>query len=301
MKNRAILFIPLFCVPMLSAQTPYHPMLVEGRGWDVFTTPTEQPICTFIYAKHLFLNGDTIYDGVQYKKLAYNQIRSSPETPFCTGFYRDTTEAYPYYAFYREDTLTRKVYMRIPDVPEFTLFDFSLQTGDTLHYPGQSYPIQAVEDWVLANGEHSKAFKISDWLGLNYYVEGIGGLLGAFDPVFYPFEGWNLTTCVSDSSAVLYSTDDPGCVMATSATQMPDISGLEVSPNPFLDQLILRMPEFPSNSSFLFNLYDLTGQSVFRKKMELGTAMQALDLSFLPKGGYFWAINGVLQGKLVKI
>ncbi len=301
MINRAILFLPLFLVSMLTAQTPYHPMLVEGRSWDVFTAPTELSICPYIYATHLFLNGDTIYDGIKYKKLAYNHIRSSPEAPFCTGFYRDTSEAYSYYAFYREDTLARKVYMRMPDVPEFAVFDFSLQAGDTLHYPNQSYPIQEITDWVLDNGEHRKAFKIGEWQNHNYYVEGIGYLLGAFDPVYYPFEGWNATSCVRDSGVVLYSTGYPGCILATSATQMPDIQGLEISPNPFSKQLILKIPERQSGAVFLFELYDLTGRVVFRKEIDQGTSSQTLDLPPLPKGGYFWAINGVAQGKLIKI
>ena len=302
MKNNTILLFAFFFSAGLMAQTPYHPMLVEGRSWDLFTGAIEQSICPYVYAKTLVLNGDTTIDGTTYSKLAYYQILSNPAIPFCTGLYRDTTEAYPYYAFYREDTLARKVFMKIPDVPEFALFDFSLQTGDTLFYPSQFFPIEEVFDLVLSNGEQRKAFRISNWQN-NYYVEGVGYLLGAFDPVFHPFEGWDVTTCVRDGEKVLYSDESaggPGCVFATSGTQSPDFAGLEITPNPFTDQLMMKMPDHSPAEGFSFGLFDVTGRKVLQREMGATTDALRIDLPDLPQGAYFWAVNGVFGGRLIK-
>ena len=192
--------------------------------------------------------------------------------------------------------------MKIPDVPEFALFDFSLQTGDTLFYPSQFFPIEEVFDLVLSNGQHRKAFRISNWQD-NYYVEGVGYILGAFDPVFYPFEGWNVTTCVRDGNDVLYSDESaggPGCVFATSGTESPDFAGLEITPNPFTDQLILKMPEHSAALGFSFRLFEVTGRKVLQQEIGVTSGSLRIDLPNLPQGAYFWAINGVFGGRLIK-
>lgn len=299
MKNLSLLLTQVLLASGLNAQNPYHPMLVEGRSWDIFITPTEQSICAFTSANHYFLNGDTLLDGKMYKKLYFNQIQSNPPAPFCQDFYLDTSAQFPNYAFYREDTLTRKVFMSIPDVPEFAIFDFTLQTGDTLHYPDQDFPILEVFDFELANGDHRKAFKIGEWLD-NFYVEGIGYMLGAFSPVFYPFEGWDLTTCVRDGSETLF-TSGPGCVAPISATQSPEASNFEISPNPFQDHLTLKIPEHKIAQPAVFELFDLTGRILIQKGIEGQSGKILINLPPLMPGIYGWSVNGSLKGRLVKM
>lgn len=287
----------------LQAQTPYHPMLVEGRTWDIFIVPGEMSICGYAGAHHFFLKGDTLLDGLTYKKVYFNLIRSNPAVPFCEGFYRDTTEAYLYAFSFREDSLARKVFMRMPDQQEFAVLDFSLQAGDTLHYPTQSYPIEAVFDFVLTNGEHRKAFRINAWMD-NFYVEGIGYLLGAFNPVFAPLEGWNATTCVRDGEQIIYSSENsggPGCIMATSNTTNPEFAALKISPNPVRDHLLLEFNGQRRLEDLHFEFFDLSSRLVFHKFLEKGADTYSLDLTTLPSGAYFWAINRKFGGKLIKI
>lgn len=303
MNKKGLLFCLLFAVSSLQAQTPYHLMLVEGRSWDIFIVPGEMTICIYAGAHHFFLKGDTILDGLSYKKGYFNPIRSNPPFPFCEGFYRDTTEAYLYSTFFREDSLARKVFMRQPDQQEFAIFDFSLQAGDTLHYPTDSYPIEEVFDFVLANGEQRKAFRINGWTD-NFYVEGIGYLLGAFNPVFEPLEGLNQTTCVRDGDLTLYSNEasgGPGCILATSNTNTPEFSALKVSPNPVQDHLLLEFNAQARQEALYFDCFDLRGRRVLHKTLELGVDSYAIDLPKLPSGVYFWAINGQLGGKLIKL
>jgi len=280
-------------------------MLVEGRSWDLFQVPGEQSICPFVLASQYFIKGDTLLDGLIYKKVYSYAIRSSPPFPFCGGFYVDTTTSFLGSNFYREDTLARKIYQWTSDETphEKLLYDFSLQAGDTLHYQFQSYPILSVTDRVLENGAHRKAFEIGGWFN-NYYVEEIGYLMGQFGQVYYPLEGWIETTCVRDGDGVLYSdalTGGPGCVLATSSTQNPDIQAFKISPNPFSEHLILQIPAWQQGVSFVFELYDLAGRTVFYKKIEHTSDVHTVDLPPLPQGVYGWAVDGILQGKLVRM
>ncbi len=288
----------------LNAQAPYHPMLVEGRSWDVFQVPAEHPICHYESAGNYSLHGDSLLGGLIYKKLVYHIIRSNPEFPFCGGFYRDTGVSY-FSALLREDTLARKVYRWNPDnnPGDEVLYDFSLQAGDTLHYPFQSYPILSVTDWVLANGEQRKAFEIGGW-PLNYYVEGVGYLMGQFGPVYYPFEGWSEITCMRDGDEQVFTNavdGGLGCILATSPVQNIENQFFRISPNPFSDHLIWNMPEWQTGASFVVSLFDLAGREVFRKAIKQESGRSSVDLPPLPPGVYAWAVNGVLQGKVVKI
>lgn len=294
----------LFPINVVTAQSSYHPMIVEGRIWDLFQVPGEQSICHYEAAGHYFFQGDTLLDGKVYKKLYFHHIRSNPPFPFCGGFYVDTMAVYRVSTFYREDTLARKVYQwRSDETPhELVLYDFSLQAGDTLHYPFQSFPILSVTDWPLANGETRKAFEIGGWT-MNYYVEGVGYLMGQFGQVFYPLEGWSEITCMRDGEEVVFS-DAPmgglGCILGTSSIQNPDYSTFSISPNPFSDYLVLKAAEDQLPKSFVFELYDLTGRSVFAEKLDGANEVFNVDLPILPKGIYGWAINGKFQGMVLK-
>ena len=280
-------------------------MLVEGRIWDLFVVPQEPPICGYESAGRWFIEGDTLLDGMVYKKLYYNPIKSNPPAPFCGGFYVDTTKTYLGYGFYREDTLTRRVYMwRENEAPhESLLYDFSLQVGDTLHYPFNSYPVINVTDWILDNGEHRKAFEF-EGLFANFYVEEIGYLIGQFGQVYSPFEGLTQTACVRDGEEILYSetlNGKSGCIFATSSTQVPEFQGAKISPNPFQDHLILTIAEDQQGTFFVFELKDMTGRVVFRETLEPGFATGQISLPPLPQGMYVWAMDGRLQGKLAKM
>ncbi|MBC7778026.1 MAG: T9SS type A sorting domain-containing protein [Phycisphaerae bacterium] len=303
MQNTLTLLL-LLQLPFLNAQSSYHPMLVEGRSWDIFHLPPDGAICGFGSAGNYFLRGDSVLDGLTYKQVWYYPIRSNPPAPFCSGFYRDTTESY-FFKLVREDTIARKVYHWTSDNNEGDeiLYDFSLKAGDTLHYPFASYPILTVTDWVLTNGEHRKAFEISNW-SQNYYVEGVGYLLGQFGQVFYPFEVWSVLTCMRDGEEQVYKDpfdNDPGCVLATSAAHTPEIFSFNISPNPFSNYLILKVPEGRLGVTFVLELYDLAGRVAFRRAIKPDSVVFSVDLPPLPQGIYGWAVNGVLQGKLARI
>ncbi|MCB9354052.1 MAG: T9SS type A sorting domain-containing protein [Lewinellaceae bacterium] len=208
MKTSAAIIAPLLTLfQALHSQTPYHPMLVQGRTWDVFDTPPELEPCPYTAAWQAFIAGDTAIGGKQYRKIAYHPINAAILFPWCGEFYLDTTTTVFPGFFLREDSLERKVWYldNDPGSEEFVLFDFSLQVGDTLKYPsGLEYVIAEISDVTLANGTSRRQFKVSDFLWDNAYIEGIGYTYGPFNQVYYPFEGWEITTCVRDGDEVLY-------------------------------------------------------------------------------------------------
>lgn len=298
--NRLLFPIVLLLQITANAQSAYHPMLVPGRSWDIFIRPTEWPICQYDYASHYMLGPDTLMDGHWYKPLRVQVIRSNPPVPFCGGFYLDTTQTYPG-GWVREDTMSRRVYKREPgDGAEVLLFDFSLQKGDTLWYADAGFAIDSVFDFTLINGETRRAFVIESFgvaFNQNMYVEGLGYLLGAFNQVFLPFEGWSETTCVRNGMEILYG-EGPGCIFSTSGSEEPLAGNLpELGPNPFSGYLILRMKAI--QPAFTFALFDAQGHCCYRQEIPAGSESFYLNLPDLPKGLYFWTAQGVLMGKLV--
>ncbi len=138
----------------------------------------------------------------------------------------------------------------------------------------------------------------------NFYVEGIGYLLGAFNPVFYPLEGLHQTTCVRNGDQIIYSNEDsggPGCILASSNTTAPELVAFKISPNPVEDHLLLELNGEASLEDLYFECFDLSGRRVMHKVLALGADAYFLDLPILPPGAYFWAINGQFGGKLIKI
>ncbi|MBL7807552.1 MAG: T9SS type A sorting domain-containing protein [Saprospiraceae bacterium] len=283
------------------SQSVYHPMLVEGRNWDVFVRPAEFPICTYEQASHYYLGPDTLLNGTLYKPLVLQAIRSNPPAPFCGGFYRDTSQSYSG-GWLREDTLLRRVYKLEPGaVAEVLLFDFSLQSGDTLWYDHGGFAIDSVYPVTLENGEVRLAFDLDAEnglpFGINKYVEGLGYLMGAFIQVFLPFEGWSVTTCVRDGETVLYQTG-PGCIGTVSGVaEQPERASIRVSPNPFSSRLQLRMN--PQNEELQFSLLDVNGRILLQQPIPANTEQVELLVPNLPSGLYFWAAQGVVLGKLV--
>ena len=301
MKPCFTIFLLFICAYTFQAQDPYHPMLADGRSWDIFQTPPEMAICPYTAAYHAFIGGDTVLGGQTYRQILRNPILAA-EPFFCSGFYIDTAVLIPPFRFLREDSAARKVYAWSEEYPpEYVLFDYTLEAGDTLHYPwGADWPVNEVSAVVLANGEVRKQFRSGFFLE-NAYVEGLGSLMGAFSPMFIPFEGWEVTTCVQDVDEPLYEFD-LGCITPGSmdaATPFIRTGRITLAPNPFPD--FLRLEIFPVPAvPVLFELYDPGGRAVFRQEIPAGAGQAELAVPGLPPGLYFWAVNGHRGGKVVR-
>ncbi|MFN0215307.1 MAG: T9SS type A sorting domain-containing protein [Saprospiraceae bacterium] len=133
----------ILCASSLSAQIPYLPLATEGKYW--FYTASDNidgpnGAVHSIYVIHI--KGDTLIDGKAYKKVFKCSLKTYfamiPPYQFVVTPY--TITGCGVVSFIREDTLTKQVFNRpannsiaFCDSSEYLLFDFGLQTGDTLH------------------------------------------------------------------------------------------------------------------------------------------------------------------------
>lgn len=111
---RKMLLTLLCMLPMaLYSQGEYRGMVAEGKAWLIYHyTMLEE----YRYSYKMFLKGDTVIDGVAYKKL-YSEMEK--EVPVYAGAFR-------------EDGM--KVYFRYTEQwgsKEVCLYDFGLDVGDT--------------------------------------------------------------------------------------------------------------------------------------------------------------------------
>lgn len=305
MKNQLFTLALAAFSGLLSAQSAYHPMLADDRSWDIFNTTIGPEPCPYIGAYHAFIGGDSVINGLTYKKIVSSPILSSIAFPWCGGFYLGDTVFQSNPFLLREDSAARKVYhYSHDDQAEYVLFDFNLQTGDTLKttWGDGNWIIDTVFDYTLANGEVRKRFQgVGAGFTDNAYVEGLGYLFGAFTVPYYPLEGWALTTCVRDEDEVLYENSEVGCVTSTmSASDIFENHDFKISPNPFDSQLRLEITDGGARQSFLFELLDPTGRSVLRQEIPDGTTVFNLELPQLPSGIYFWSVGGRFGGRLMK-
>lgn len=188
----ALFMLHLSCTFQIKGQD-YHPLVKEGKVWN-YESYYEQ------YT--LVIKGDTLIDGVEYKKVMRRfQAR-----------YGD--DQFHYFAAIRE--YDRRVYY----VPQFEptetcLYDFNIQFSDWFRHGKVTLFNQG-----FVRGKLFKAW----WFVMVYeetnrtttgpfWVEGVGSLIGLFDVMdITPF---NLTSCYEDGE-LLFAKDDIMELLASS-------------------------------------------------------------------------------------
>jgi hypothetical protein len=130
MKTKSILCLLILTLSTLqSLPQTYDSLVVENAQWQVIWDYDETPWVDEMSG--WLLRGDTLVNGLQYKKL-YHRVFEEPYSEIIT------TESL--FGFLREDAENRKVYAYdiIPgwlgcDIlnQEYLLFDFSLAVGDS--------------------------------------------------------------------------------------------------------------------------------------------------------------------------
>ena len=134
MKKKLLLLVAFFVNMVCLAQTNTLPLVVEGRTWSIVSLiPTESPESESTpgyykdikgrWGRDVFggstytIQGDTIMDGIAYKKLL------STNGDFCCGLREE------------EGRLYKRAWAWDPTGPEVLFFDFNLQSGDIIKDP----------------------------------------------------------------------------------------------------------------------------------------------------------------------
>ena len=185
MKRLYLLFVLIAFCFQINAQENYRPFVEEGKEWKYYIKATtswwdgkESHWDTEYEHATLTIEGDTIVDGKEYKKVIYSSDNTLfYETDFIYGIIREEN---------------KKVFMRFffdwyydPEFPlseEVLMYDFDLNVGDKFveEYSTDTYSttltLQSIEE---NDGKRIYIFSTNrDWIPVMQWVEGAGGFHG---------------------------------------------------------------------------------------------------------------------------
>lgn len=255
-----------------------------------------------IWDRKISVNGDTIINGLQYKK--YYNADSNFSNPF-------------YLAALREDITTQKVFAFHPtDSVERILYDFSATVGDTVEsqsiYTGwlgwsQPFLFQVLAvDSISILGNYHKRLKVKSLCEIqpieDYWVAGIGSVsAGLFDAGMYGFCG---AICFSappvllcyerDGNLLIDNPSYDNCIEFPLGTkELEQEIGVSIYPNPTSDIVTITSKEIIDN----YSIYSINNQLILSKKNN----SNFVEVSFanLPSGVYFVKIN-TSKGSILK-
>ncbi len=244
--------------------------------------------CGYYYVK---VEGDTLIGDFNYKKVLETGTNGLD---------------YSYKAAIRQDTLTGKVYVNMPQCEgiDTLLYDFNLQQGDTLFQCSEILGGSPEEffvnyvDSILINGELYKQLHLD--MGENVkLIEGIGstgGLLG-------PWNGWiggnYYLHCFLIDGIPVYP--DTSCILTNVNTIMiqPEMN-VSIYPNPVSGDIVtFEFENTQYHSKMELKCYDLLGELVHSEKVYQQQGMSRVSTSGWPPGMYMAVIysNGGAVGK----
>jgi hypothetical protein len=201
-------FILVFITSYLFSQS-YKPLLVEGNRWHVtlydggiesFCLNITQQT-TYVYK----IGSDSIVNGKTYKKILFD-FTGYPYVRNCGTYHNQQNN---FAALLREDVNEKKVYKIINGTTdEVVLYDFSLNTGDTVPNLGYdfnnnsgNYVNSIITGDVFA--KNVKAFSVNSNVSSGYIYEGIGSSNGLLEgPTERPFETGRWLECFETSSGI---------------------------------------------------------------------------------------------------
>ena len=267
MNKLLALFTFLFC--NLASQA-YEPFIEKDKFFDVGTYD-ETHICQWsdYLPNRYFFKGDSTINGKVYAKVySYKMLG---QQPYCPPFTIDTVSSLASF-FIREDTLAKQVYKWIPNnVNEALLFDFSKVKGDTVYLEGTPSSIDSVSQIVTLDGITRQKF----WLqGFNsYYIEGIGGNRGPFNPPVADFEVKSFTMCLKKKGQAILGDNCYDFVTTVKLTQKEKIV---LTPNP-----VRNILSFNTLNPVQYQIQNVQG------KLIVSGFATNVDVSLFDNGHYF--------------
>ncbi|MBY0425376.1 MAG: hypothetical protein K2Q22_07055, partial [Cytophagales bacterium] len=278
----AVLIFIVFITDLNSFGQAYHHFLKSGKKWqyielnysDCGSLNCSCPPATSGYL--YFVSSDTIIQGNTYSKILVSNFYNTATCP--PKFQYNKPELY---AFYREDTLQKKVFvgqMVSNNWEEKLVYNFDLKIGDSIPFVGLSayrvfelYPknqgdttgylkVISSQTKKLATGDSVKSYTLKTSTNTLSGVrnltlaEGIGGessIKGGFD--FFIFEATSYLSCVTENETVLLNEGEFPCdfvVLDIESTNSP--SGSDPHSTDF----------FPPEDFSNMTLYDTLGKEI---------------------------------------
>lgn len=285
----------------------YHPFPSDGAVWGMESFCVDISCGDLAYVQN-FIAGDTIIDGLNYKKI--QEVYADMTGNMCCFPPGDDGMGY-----LREDTAARKVYWRnMQTGAESLLYDFTLNVGDPLQgflfdcNPGSSSVVSV--DSILVGSSYRRRINIDTTETCRSFslIEGIGSTTGLTGCFFSPFAqiGTELV-CFTEGGEVLYNAPcgPPNvlpCGTLPVAVENAYPSGLTVlvvSPNPASD--IVFIGAGGTVSPFVVSVFDMYGNELLRE--DVAASRPSIDVSRLASGTYFIKTQDATScsfGKLMK-
>ncbi|MBN1184259.1 MAG: T9SS type A sorting domain-containing protein [Bacteroidales bacterium] len=218
--------------------------------------------------------GDTVINDLDYKKI----------------FGDDHIQYLNLYL--REDTLTGKVWIR-DNESELLIMDLSLQKEDTFKIITNQLDSNAIVDTVYFIND-KKIIELDYILYLDdkmenlKFIEGVGsnaGLIYQLRSLDDNFENAQFLLCLYKDGILVYSDDlfNNECYYNNTYIESnPILNELKVFPNPFLNQLTVRIP---LASLSIISIFDTLGRTVYQAHTSK-VGETELNLSYLASGVY---------------
>lgn len=255
-----------------------------------------------------FLKDSLLQNGKVYRQM-YETLDTTFQTATPTGNY------------YREEN--GRVYTLKQGVTDRLIYDFNLRTDDTLTIDGGAFKLQikvlSTDSVALENGSKRKRLIIQDNTPFSRktttWIEGIGS-----DQA--PLDTWNMF--VSDCQSNLrcfyqqneltyqarFNNFPLGCDLYSgdpvSVDDLPALSEMRISPNPFATELYLNTELLGTselNGDYTITVFDNQGRQMYQNNVSWINEIR-IHTSNWSSGLYFLLIrssNGMLSRKLVKI
>jgi len=227
--KKLFIILSIYLLPMaLPAQLPYHPFPANTGTWtyryyDDFHNPTS-------LLSSFSMLGDTVISGMNYKKILSGSAY--------IGALRESGK----FIYYYPDTASQ----------EYVLYNFNLNSGDTLFHPyglaasaNDTVVVDVVDTVLFDDGYHRE-------LHFNHgttWIEGIGSLNYFFAPSYILSVSGNfLLEFMEGDSTVAYSSSPP--------PPPPCVSYFYTSYDSTLNSFNLSIPPLPLVSSYLWDFGD---------------------------------------------
>jgi hypothetical protein len=261
-----------------SGSFAYHPMLDSSR-WLY-------GLATFdgVLFSNFYTDGDTIISGIKYQKI----MKQEAQIP---GFPGGGGSSTGYFGYFREDTVTRKVYKRFANT-ETLQFDFSLTAGD----PMPTFPAFTLTnvDSVMTNAGYRKRFVFQDAnADTIIWLEGIGNLCHPLIPHSYcPISATLVTNhliCSHQHNQLIYDAGNQlvniGCGnLNINDSEKPEVSDINIFPNPSVSELRIEAAgDYPE----WVMINDITGRTIYSLACENKIRSILIDCSNWQSGIYF--------------
>lgn len=294
----------LLCASLpVCAQSPYRPFPESNAGW-VEVHGWLQPLMDcgdFEYiscTRPVYFGTDTVIGGTTYHRLlahglCYWQLIDASQwlPPWCTettGYYAEPQYDF---AYIRQDTSERKVYLfDVQADAEMLLYDFTIGIGPypaTYNNPFQgNVSVLAMDSTELNDGWHRTW--VLGWGTGNFVdsafckvIEGVGGTYGVAAVLAPPFENGDQLLCQQVGGSAIYPLGAAGCDL-TVGMEPPDhrpVTAVTVQPNPTYGSVTVA-GEFPAKATY--HVTDTSGRLLKQGFLDAGQ----IDLGALAPSPY---------------